>query len=189
MTELLKPAPGPIELSVSSLDPAAAINAAIAAQVPPLITTAIAAIPANIAIISSPSASLGAATFVIARRLLDVAEMRSAADVTVINAQAGKVLMPVFAWVHIVVGAVAFSSGRTFALCWTAGGNPVFGSIVQAGPNVNNWRSCSVAEAASGTNAQAVGQALVIRSTSAVITLGDATCSAELFCGVMVITP
>jgi len=166
------------------------VTTLINAQVPPLITAAIAAIPAEVAIISNPSTSLGAATFIIARRLLTLDEMRSAADIIVIDAQPGRVLMPCFAWVHTVTGAVVFSSNRTASLCWTAGGNPVTtAALVQTGPNTNNWRSFAVQEAAAGTHLQAVGLALVLRSTSAAVTGGDATCSAEVFCGVMVMTP
>ena len=122
MTELLKPAPGPFELNAAPpVVNVAAITAAVLAAIP-------AALAADLVTnVTSEAQSIGNASFVMIRRDLTAAEVGTAADVPLLNGQAGKVILPLYGWVHLVTGAVAPSSGRTISIAYAAGGNPLIG--------------------------------------------------------------
>jgi len=178
---LLKPAPPPIDAN-----PAVAVPTT--AQIAAALFAAPGALAANfVTQVTSPSQDVTGATFVLIDRVVTAAEVASAADFTLLNAIAGKVIFPLAAYVQIITTAVAPSSGRTVSLAWTAGGNALTGSITTAVGNLNNLRSFDFAEAAIGTRAQGISQNLVCRSTSAAVTGNGAT--ARLWVIAMIVTP
>lgn len=144
--------------------------------------------PAFVTIVGSdPAQDIGNASMIVIARNLTSVEVGTASDVTLLNAQTGKVILPLYAWVHIVTGGVAPSSGRTVSIAYSAGGNALTGSITSALANQNNYRSFDIAEAALATSAQALGSALVIRTTSAAITPNGATTT--IWVAALVVTP
>lgn len=136
---------------------------------------------------NDPAQNMTGVGLAVIARALTAAEVGTASDITLLNGQTGRVILPLYAWVHLVTGGVAPSSGRTVSIAYAAGGNMLTGSITSALANQNNWRSFDLAEAALATNAQALGSALVIRTTSAAITPNGATSTIYVAC--LLVTP
>jgi len=144
--------------------------------------------PAFVTMVNDPAQSMAGVSLAVIDKLLTDAQLAGTADVNLINAQAGRIIWPLYAWVKLTSTAVAPSAGKTGSICFpSSAGNSHTGLLCTGVGNQTQVRTWDAAEANLGTVAQATNVPLVLRSTSAAITTNGATCRLWVVC--LLVTP